>query len=350
MRSPALPSTRLTARSRAAAGRWLRPPLLRPLLLAAGLCAIGTAACAAPPLEQLSLGGPAAVVSYPLMHMVETQALKPYARDVQFRLWESHDQLSSLLVHRQLDFTAAPTTLAALLFNRGQKTLLLSVSVWGLVWLVSTDPGIKGFADLAGKELLSPFQHDLGDALIDTLLTAQAAAGKPAVQVRRTRGGQDAIALMLSGQGRNVVLAEPMASMLLWRSASQGRGTPLYRVQSLEGAWPVHFPGQPSLPQAGLLANATVADNLELSRAVEKAYAESAIWCKSHALDCARLAHKYLPHMPVPVLQQAIEVTRLESRSATAARSELEALYTLLREKHPKAVGDRLPQAGFYGP
>lgn len=331
------------ARVQAAAG-----PLLRSLL-AAGLCAMAPAASAAPPLEQLSLGGPGAVVSYPLMHMVETQALKAHARNVRFRLWESHDQLSSLLLHKQLDFTAAPTTLAALLFNRGQKSRLLSVSVWGLVWLVSTDPGVKSFGDLAGRELLSPFQHDLGDALLDTLLAAQADAGKPPVRVRHTRGGQDAIALMLSGQGKNVVLAEPMASMLLWRSASQGQA-PLYRVQSLEDVWPARFPGQPSLPQAGLLANATVADNQELSRAVEKAYAESAAWCKSQAPDCARLAHKYLPHMPVPVLQQAIEVTRLESRTATEARSELEALYTLLGARHPKAVGDRLPQAGFYGP
>ncbi|WP_353235245.1 ABC transporter substrate-binding protein [Diaphorobacter ruginosibacter] len=324
--------------------------LSRPVLAAAGGCALCAAASAAPAVDKLTLGGPGAVVSYPLMHMVETGALKPYAAKVEFRLWETHDQLSSLLAHKKLDFTATPTTLPALLANRGQKTRLLSVSVWGLVWLVSTDPAVKGFGDLAGQELLSPFQHDLGDVLIDTLLTAQDPDGKAPVRVRRTRSGQDAIALMLSGQGKHVVLAEPAASLLLWRGASQGKGAPLHRVQSLEEAWPQYFPHQPSLPQAGLMANATVADDLELSRAVEKAYAASAAWCKSHAPDCAQVAHKYLPHMPVDALRQAIEVTRLESRPATEVRTELEALYTLLKTRHPKAIGNKLPEAGFYGP
>jgi NitT/TauT family transport system substrate-binding protein len=318
----------------------------------AGAASLASCALAAPALGTLTLGGPGAVVSYPLMHMVETQALRAHAQNVEFRLWESHDQLSALLVQKKLDFSAAPTTLPALLASKGQNTRLLSVSVWGLVWLVSTDPKVQRFADLGGEELLSPFQHDLGDVLIDTLLTAQAQDGQPAVKVRRTRTrtGQDAIALMLSGQGRHVVLAEPMASMLLWRNQQQSAPRPLHRVQSLEGVWATQFPAQPSLPQAGLMANATVADDRALSEAVEQAYAASARWCKAQALECARIAHKYLPHMPVPVLQQAIEVTRLESRPATAVRAQLQALYTLLQAKHPKAIGNRLPADGFYGP
>lgn len=314
--------------------------------------AIGLASLPADALAhgKLILGGPGAVVSYPLMHMVETGALKAHASEVEFVLWETHDQLSALLVHRKLDFTAAPVTLPALLAAKGQPVRLLDVSVWGLVWLLSTDPGVKGFADLAGQELLSPFQHDLGGVLLDTLLAAQQQGGAAPVRVRRTRTGQDAVALALSGQGRHVVLAEPMASMLLWRHAAQAGAPALRRVQSLEEVWPLRFPAQPVLPQAGLMANATVAHDRALSRAVEAAYAESARWCKSQARACAEVAHKYLPHMLVAALQQAIEVTRLESRPASAARADLEALYRLLEARQPKVIGGSLPGADFYGP
>jgi NitT/TauT family transport system substrate-binding protein len=311
----------------------------------AGL-AISLHGAAAPVLEKLTLGGPAAVVSYPLMHMVESDALQAYARKVEFRLWESHDQLSALLTHQQLDFSAAPTTLPALLFNRGQHTRLLSVSVWGLVWLLSTDPDIQGFEDLVGQELLSPFQQDLGSVLIDTLLNRL----QPAVRIRRTRSGQDAIALMLSGQGRHVVLPEPMASMLLWRNAQQATGVPLHRVQSLESAWQFHFPMQPTLPQAGLMVNSSLSNNRGLSLAIEKAYATSSRWCKSETLQCAQLAHKYLPHIPVAVLQQAIAITHLESLPASAVRTELEALFQLIATRHPKVLGGQLPASDFYGP
>lgn len=304
----------------------------------------------AAPVQQLTLGGPGAVVSYPLMHMVETQALRGHAKHVEFRLWENHDQLSALLTQNKLDFSAAPSTLPALLFNKGQKTRLLSISVWGLVWLVSTYPAVKGFEDLGDQALLSPFQHDLGDVLIDTLLSAQAKDDASKVPVRRVRTGQDAIALMLSGKAKHAVLAEPMASMLLWRNQQQAAPVSLHRVQSLETAWSQQFPAQPQLPQAGLMANATVAENRVLSEAVEKAYAESAVWCKAQTMQCAQIAHKYLPHMPVAAIQTAIEVTRLESQPATAVRPQLEALYQLLQSKHPKVIGNRLPDAQFYGP
>lgn len=301
-------------------------------------------------IEHLTLGGPGAVVSYPLMHMVETGALSAHAKEVQFRLWESHDQLSTLLTQNRLDYTAAPSTLPALLFNKGQNTRMLSVSVWGLVWLVSTDPKLKSFEGLKGQELTTPFQHDLGEVLIDTLLTNQRKEGDAAVRMRRTRTGQDAIALMLSGNAQHTVLAEPMVSILLWRNQQQAKPVPLYRVQSLETAWSQQFPQQPLLPQAGLMANASVADNSALNQAVEKAYATSAIWCKTNALKCAQIAHKYLPQMPVQAIQDAIEVTRLDSQAATTVRPQLEALYGLLQAKHPKVIGNRLPDVKFYGP
>ena len=301
-------------------------------------------------MDALTLGGPGAVVSYPLMHMVETRALDAYAKKVTFRLWDSHDQLSALLTQGKLDFSAAPTTLPALLANKGQNTRLLNVSVWGLIWLVSSDERVRKFSDLRGEELVSPFQHDLGDVLLDTLLTAQAVDGAPKAKVRRTRSGQDATALMLSGQANHAVLAEPMASMLLWRNQQQDKPRALYRVQSIEEVWVTQFPAQPALPQAGLMANASVAGNKALSAAVEKAYAESARWCKAQPQVCAEIAHKYLPHMPTPVLRQAIEVTRLESKTAASARPELEALYTLIKTRHPKAIGNQLPPASFYGP
>ncbi|WP_228529874.1 substrate-binding domain-containing protein [Diaphorobacter caeni] len=305
--------------------------------------------------DKLVLGGPGAVVSYPLMHMVHTQALKAHAKTVEFRLWDTHDQLNSLLAHKQLDFSASPTTLPALLANRGQSVRLLNVSVWGLIWLISTDPKVKGFQDLATQELLSPFQHDLGDVLIDTLLTSQQTARQEgeSVQLRRTRSGQDAIALMLSGKGQHVALAEPLGSMLLWRSESQtanGKSPKLYRVQSLEEAWAQQYPKQPTLPQAGLMANGDAALDAALTRAVDEAYANSARWCKANALGCAEIANRHLPHIPVAVLRNAIEITHLESRTAQNAKSEIEALYRLIQQKHPKVIGNQLPPEKFYGP
>ncbi len=298
---------------------------------------------------QLTLAGPGAVVSYPLMHMAATGALSDYTDTLRFRLWQTPDQLRTLLVNRDIDFSAAPSTLPALLHNRGMPVRLLNISVWGILWLVSRNPDVKTFDDLAGRELVAPFQRDLPAVLLDTLLQAQADRGLAPVTLRRTRDAQDAIALMLNGQADNVLLVEPMASMLLWRAAQAG-GTPLYRAQSLEQAWRASFPDQPSLPQAGVMAAVGVADDAGLCQAVDSAYAESARWCAANPQACAALVREHLPHLPAAAIEDAIRRTRLESRSARDARPELEALYRLLASRFPQAIGGDLPPVGFYGP
>lgn len=296
----------------------------------------------------LTLAGPAAVVSYPLMHMAATGALDAHAGQVRFRLWQTADQLRSLLVNDGVDFSAAPCTLPALLRNRGMPVRLLNISVWGILWLVSRDPSVRTFADLAGRELLMPFQRDLPAVLLDTLLQAQEAQGGAPVRLRRTRDALDAIALMLDGQAETVLLVEPMASLLLKRG-SQAPGLSLHRAQSLEAAWRERFPAQPALPQAGIMAAAGVAADTALCDAVDAAYTRSAAWCIANPAACAALVHGHLPHVPADAIEDAIRVTRLDSRPAHAIRPELEALYRLLAERFPQALGGDLPDAGFYG-
>ncbi|HUG58249.1 MAG TPA: ABC transporter substrate-binding protein [Candidimonas sp.] len=320
-------------------------------MLPALLCLIaGTLPARAAPLyEKLTLAGPTAVVTFPLLHMVETQALKQYTDKLEFRLWQSPDQLRVLLAKKEIDFSAAPSNLPALMANRGASVRLLNISVWGILWLVSRDPAIHEFSDLAGKELLVPFQRDLPAVLLDTLLEAQAFGQNNAVRLRRTRDAQDAIALMLTGQGQHALLVEPTASLLMWRNEQQG-GAPLYRAQNLEAAWRNSFPDQADLPQAGVMVNSHIAHDTELSRAVEQAYAKSAAWCSSNTLACAELVNRHIPHLPVPAVENAIKATRLDSRPANTIRPQLEALYQLLGKQNPQAIGGRLPDAGFYGP
>lgn len=302
------------------------------------------------PRATLTLAGPGAVVSYPLMHMAATGALAGQADAVRFRLWQSADQLRTLLVKGDVDFSAAPSTLPALLRNRGLPVRLLNISVWGILWLVSRDPAVQSFEDLAGRELAVPFQRDLPAVLLDTLLEAQAARGLAPVRLRRTRDGQDAIALMLDGQAEQALLVEPMASLLLWRARQQAGAPTLHRGPSLEQAWRAAFPAQPALPQAGIMAAAGVADDVALCQAVDTAYAASARWCMDHAAECAALVREHLPHMPQAALEAAIRQTRLRSRSAREARADIEALYQLLANRYPQAIGGGLPPVGFYGP
>src|SRR5690606_13350893 len=110
--------------------------------------------------EKLVLAGPQATVSFPLLHMIDTGALSDVADHVEFRAWTNPDQLRALAVEGSVDFIAAPSNVAANLYNRGVPLTLLNVSVWGMLWLVSRNPDFKTLADFKGQEIAMPFRAD----------------------------------------------------------------------------------------------------------------------------------------------------------------------------------------------
>ena len=305
---------------------------------------------AAATADPLRLAGPAAVVSFPLMRMADTGvAVDGRVRPARFQLWQGADQLRVMLARGEVDYSATPANLPALMANRGEPVRLLNVSVWGLLWLVSRDPEVHGFADLRGRTLLTPFRRDMGAIALHELFKAQGLEPDKDIALRQTRDALDAVALMLAGQGDHAVLPEPTASLLLYRSRQQG-AAPLHRVQSLEAAWAAGFPQQPELPQAGVMASAARAGDDALTQAIVVAYADASRWCKADPPACAALAQRYLPQMPLPALEESIRVTRLDGVPAAEARPQLEALYRLILDSQPEAVGGRLPAPGFYGP
>lgn len=311
------------------------------------LCLTSTAQAA--PYPKLVLAGPTAAVSFPLIHMVETGALAEWADEIEFRHWKNPDQLRVLLAKQQVDFSAAPVNLPAIMANRGLPVRLLNVSVWGLLWFVSSDPAIQSVQDLAGQPLLTTFQRDLPALLLERLLAAKDLTGEQAPIIRYARDAQDATALMLTGEAPTVLLPEPSVSLLLARNTQVG-DRDIRRVQNLEDAWRDAFPQQPDLPQAGIMVNTHRAADTALSQAVAQAYAEATQWCKDQPAECAAEVHRHLDFMPVDAIEASIRVTRLDSHNAKDIRPALEGLYQLILDHNPEAVGGQLPALEFYGP
>lgn len=326
-----------------------RPRIWLSCLLLSAFACLSAQAAPTKKVETIRLAGPTAIFSLPLLHMLDSGALDAYAEHVEFRQWDGPDQLRALLLQGQIDYSAAPVILPALLRNRGEPVRLLNTSVWNVVWLISRDPKVKGFADLRGETVLSPIQREFPGLLLNEVLgELRLEAGKD-IHFRALRSGPDAIALMQAKQAEHILLVEPAASLLLQRNRQQG-GAPLYRVQSLEQAWAQVFPDAAQLPIAGLMASRNVADDSELNTHVADAYAQSARWCAQQPRACAELAHRHWPHMPVEALEEAIGTVDLDLHSARDFRPQLQALYARLLRQSPELIGGQLPDDGLYGP
>jgi NitT/TauT family transport system substrate-binding protein len=297
--------------------------------------------------QELKLAGPAAVVSYPLMVMAEQQKLADSAIKFSFTRWKSPDQLRAMVIGEQVDFTAMPSNLAAIFYNKGHSLTLLNISIWNIMDIVSSDEEITSLHDLVDQEIVVPFKNDMPSIVLQRLLQAQLKDKAKQVHIRHSHNLADAAQLLLAEKVKHALLIEPLSSIVLYQNTQQGNST-LSRVINISEQWEKSFPSHPKLPQAGIIANTTINTDKALISAVNDAYKAAATWCEAHISSCADIVKKYLPKMPRPALISAIKMTKVDPINSSIAKKDIQAFYQLLAEYDAKRIGGKQPSASFY--
>ena len=301
--------------------------------------------------QQLVLAGPPSVVSYPLLHMIESGALADIAKETRFVSWTNPDQLRALALEGKTDFVAMPTNVAANLYNRGVALRLMDVSVWGMLWVVTRDPNLKTIADLKDQEVAVPFRADMPDIVFSFLATRAGLNPRKDLTVGYLASPIDAMQWLVTRRVDHALLAEPAVSMALRKTHSFPLSIvapELYRGLDLQAEWGrlMHTPSR--LPQAGMVVMGPAVHDKALAHRLEAAYAASYKWCIEHAQSCGALAAKHMDMLTPQAATDAIQALPTYYASADQARPELEAFLQLLLERQPAAVGGKLPDDGFY--
>lgn len=322
------------------------------LLLAAGsLAVLGGLAQAGEKLPRLLLSGPSSSVSNPLLHMVESGALDELAEKVEFVTWRDPDQLRLMALDGQADVLAMPVNVAANLYNRGAPVRLLNVSSWGLLWVVSRDPGLTRIEDFRGKELAMPFRGDMPDVLFGLIAERAGLNPRKDMRLRYVATPMDAMQLLLMRRVDHALLAEPAVSMALRKSGSFPIGLvapELHRSLDIQQAWGLSFARAPRIAQAGIALVGPARDNPELATRIARAYATSLQWCQDNAQACGELVVKRIPTLDATAVADAMAVSPLQAVPASEARPEVEFLLEQLLQKNPALIGGHLPDDAFY--
>lgn len=321
--------------------------------LAAAFFALAGAAHAAGKLPRLVLSGPYAAVSNPLIHMVESGALKDVAKVVEFRPWKDPDQLRVLALDAksEADFVAMPTNVAANLYNRGVKLQLLNVSTWGVLWMVSRENGLKTLADFKGKEILMPFRADMPDIVFQALAEQQGLDPRRDFRLRYVGTPLDAMQMLITRRADHALLAEPAVSVALRKTKSfpvSVIAPELYRSVDLQQEWGRVMRRQARIPQAGIVALGKTLGDATLIGKFQSAYAASLDWCEKNADECGKLVAKRVDMLTPEGVADSVRVDNAVFVAAKDAQPELEFFFGLLQAKQPALIGGKLPDAGFY--
>jgi len=305
-------------------------------------------------IDHLVLSGPFASVSHPLIHMVETGALSNFAHEVSFKPWNSTDQLKLMATDKanfKADFVAMPTNVAANLYNRGVELQLINVSVWGILWMVSREDGLKTLADFKDKEIAIPFRADMPDIVFEELALAQGLDPKKDFKLRYVANPLDATQLLILRRVDHALLAEPAVSMALRRTQSfpmKVIAPDLYRSVDLQAEWGRVFNTQPKIPQAGMVALKSVKDQPALVDAFYQEYQKSAQWIVENPKEASIMIAKYIDRLTPEAIEDSLSWVKMEVVSAADAKQNLAEFFDKLMLHNPALVGGKQPDSQFY--
>lgn len=301
-------------------------------------------------VDKIVIAGPFASVSHPLLHMIETGALKDVAKEVEFRLWKNPDELRAIVIKGDVDFVAVPTNTAAILNNKGVDVKLLNVSVWGILGMISRDNTLKSLKDFKGKKIAVPFRADMPDIVFKQLLKKQGLDPKKDFELVYVSSPIDAMQMLIMRRIDHSLLAEPAISVALRKTKSfpvKLIAPDLYRSVDLQEEWAKVFNTDKDIPQAGMAVLGRMTNKKIISRFMEE-YDKSLAWYMSHPKEAGVLIASKIDLLSENGVADSIEHINMKSVSAIDAKEKMEFFFNVLKEEDPKSIGGKLPQDSFY--
>ena len=302
-------------------------------------------------IDKLVIAGPFASVSHPMIHMIETGALKDVTEKIEFRLWKNPDELRALTLKGEVDFIAVPTNVGANLYNKGVDIKLLNVSVWGILGMITRDKNLKKLKDFKGKEIVMPFRSDMPDIVFEQICKKQGLNPKKDFKLRYVSSPIDAMQMLIMRRVDHALLAEPAISIALRKTKSfpiKLVAPDLYRSDMLEKEWGEVYKVEGKIPEAGIAFLGDTKGKENLIKRFLQEYEKSLQWYQKNPIEAGKLIVETLPMLDADGLADSIARVQLESVHAKEAQKDLEFFFDVLKENNPKVIGGKLPDSGFY--
>lgn len=288
----------------------------------------------------LTVGGPPSPPSLPILRMIESRAMGENVT-IDFKIWESVDNLGALAADSNVSFLALPLNNAVVMYNKGMDLSLMNVNTWSVMSMVTAAPAVKEWKDLKGTTLYVPMKSSPVDYITQTFLKHNGLTPGVDVTLQYTQLAEGA-QLLLSGKASTIVSIQPQITAIQMNN-SQVRSIVDYKKE-----WQAVTGLSTDLPNAGLATKRSViAKNPQLVARFQQEYQKALQWTLANPKEAAQLANKYLK-LETGVVEKAIPHMALEFAAAWESREVLTKYYETLLEYSKDSIGGKLPDEQFY--
>lgn len=265
--------------------------------------------------------------------------------NISYEVLPSPQEMVARIASGEVDFGVLPVNIAAKLFNGKGTYPMAAVTGYGLLYLLSSDPGISSWTDLESREIYTVGKGASPDYLLQYYLSqAGLEAGKDLAVNYSIQAAPMLAQALIGGKVDTAVLPEPFVTQV--RSRNKAVSSRL----DFQKSWIDLHGGEEgrSYPiTAAVVSASLVKEQPEVVEAFYNAYRDSIAWVNANQEAAGKLIEKW-DIMPAAIAAPAIPGCNLSFQSAAQARREVEGYLKVLLEYNPPSVGGKLPTEDFY--
>ncbi len=261
-----------------------------------------------------------------------------------FILKNEPGQVRDLMIREKIDIAVLPSTMAALLYNKGLPYILAAIPVWGTLYLFGSDPDIRSWGDLKGKTVSLMGKGMTPDVLFRYL--AKENGLEPERDIFADYSFPTHIELanaIAAGVSKLGVISEPQVSMVV-------RKNPDVRViLDLNSEWKLLFGDSIPFAQTALLVHKELAARKpEIINSYCKHLEESINWVNENIPEASLLVEKYKILPDRQIAEFSIPRCNLRFMEAWKGRKGIEEYLKVFYIFNPQSIGGKLPDESFY--
>ena len=251
-------------------------------------------------------------------------------------------QVRKMMIDGSADFAILPTTMAAIVYNKGLDYQLIAIPVWGTLYVVGSDPTINRWEDLRGKRVNVMARGMTPDVLFRYLLQKNGINPDRDITLDYSFPTHiDLANAVAAGQADLGVISEPLASLAMQNNKV------LRRIFSLNDEWS-KYQGIPLAETAFMAKKRVIKNNRQMVEKLISGYETSTKWVNQNPDSAALLIVKYniLPNAEVAL--NAIPRSNLKFVRAKGIQPQIEDYLNIFYRMNPDIIGGKIPDEDFF--
>jgi NitT/TauT family transport system substrate-binding protein len=263
--------------------------------------------------------------------------------NIEITIYNEPIQVRKLMLENEVDFAVLPTTMGAILYNKGVPYKIVAVPVWGTLYLFGNDTTIKDWSDLKKKRINLMAKGMTPDVLFRQLLIKNDISPETDVILDYSFPTHIDLANAVAAEQVNLgVISEPLASLVLQKNKN------VFPIFDLNEEWQKVYKNIPVASTAFMVKNEFAQNNKVLLNQILKSYKRSDKWVNENPKEAAQLIVKYDILLNLEVAARSISRSNMKFLEAFPIKNQISEYFKIFYEMNPDIIGGKVPDDNFY--